>query len=245
MRKVDYYGLGVGLLGGPISLALGSTTGAAVCAVAGIALIVMGRLKNEEEGDERGGASIFHGIIPSTVEVPDLVAASSPSAHPDIALVWELTDDQKRALKLIGDLDKTILVHNRSGQYIYNVQIGSLRLSDEMLFEQLNEIAPNDKRLAIGRWNGTSTSLLSYIFFFGDDANERQGEQLGWRKRKSHNRGISGWVWDIPMTLSYESPVGTKWKDCFEFHYDPGDVSTFTKRQSAAEIQGSRNSASA
>lgn len=150
--------------------------------------------------------------------------------QPDVALVWESTDDQTRALKFTGDLDKTIAIHNRSERYVYNVQIAPLLLAQEIVFESIKEIGPNDKKFALGRWEGMSTLLHSYIYFFGDDGNERWGEQIGWRKRKPHNRGMAEWAWDIPMALSYESPVGTPWKGYFEFHYDPSEESSFTKR---------------
>lgn len=149
--------------------------------------------------------------------------------QPDIALVWDWTEDQKQAHSLIGYTDKNIFIHNRSGQCVYNVQIGPINLKQKMTFDLINEITSSDKHVALARWDGTSSLTTEYAHFFCNQHNAQLAFDNKWIFDKVHQRGVNSQLYKIPMTVFYESN-GVKWKSDFEFVYDIGDESMFQKK---------------
>jgi hypothetical protein len=153
-------------------------------------------------------------------EMGEALAREKEVPGPDVALVWDWTEDQRKTVKNIDLLtEKHILIHNRSEHYVYNVEIAPIRLQREMLFDKINEIAPGAKHLAIARWDGRSSETTNYIYFFDDNEMEEAGRR-GWVHQKAHNRGISDCFLRIPMSVTYEWPVGTKWTRGYDFDYD-------------------------
>ena len=151
--------------------------------------------------------------------------------QPDVALVWNWSEDQSNAKDLFGlsETDKSILVHNRSGQYIYNVQIEPIVLRQTLTFDTINEIAPGTQNLALGRWDNQSSLQTNYVHFFGNNANEQEASNKGWVHKKLHNRGLSDLFLKVPMAIQYQSGR-TTWRCEFDFDYDIGDDSLFCRR---------------
>lgn len=156
------------------------------------------------------------------------VSVLAVASEPDVALVWDWPEDQRKAKSLLGYTEKSILVHNRSGQYIYNVTIDPIKLERELTFDAINEIAPGKEHVALGRWNGKSSLTTNYIYFFGREQDERVLLERGWIQKKLHP-GISDVVIKIPMVIGYVAG-GSYWKCEFEFNYDPGDESCFVRK---------------
>jgi hypothetical protein len=100
--------------------------------------------------------------------------------QPDVTLVLDWTEDQKQTHSLMGRTEKNIFVHNRSAQFVYNVQIEPIKLSQEMTFDLINEIPSADKHLVLARWNGKSSLTTEYVYFFWQSTQCREGirEQL-------------------------------------------------------------------
>jgi hypothetical protein len=150
-------------------------------------------------------------------------------AQPDVALVWDWPEDERMRKALSGDSERDILVHNRSNQFVYNVQIETVPLRNGLTFEIIPEIPPNTQCKAVGRWNDKSSLTSNYGYFFvgGED----EAEEKGWICQKLHNRGASDSYYKIPMAISYESG-GVRWKFDFEFTYDLGwhEPTFFTKK---------------
>ena len=156
--------------------------------------------------------------------------SSSSGPIPDVALVWDWPDEVKRNGGVLGMArEKDILIHNRSDQYVYNVQVESVKLHQELSFDLINEIAPREQHRALGRWNGKSSLTTSYVYFFGNGENEKQMSEKGWVYKKTHNRGLSELFVKIPMAITYESQAA-KWRCEFEFIYDIGDESLFVRK---------------
>lgn len=149
--------------------------------------------------------------------------------QPDVALVWGWPTDQTAASSLTGRTEKDILVENRSGTYLYNVQVEPVDLHQQLSFDLINEIAPGKQHLALGRWNGRSSIQTEYVYFFGNGDNEKQMLANGWVYKKTHNRGLSDSFIKVPMVVTYESSA-QQWKCEFDFIYDPGDESLFTRK---------------
>jgi hypothetical protein len=104
--------------------------------------------------------------------------------QPDVALVWDWPEDQRKAEKLM-------IVHNRSDQYVYNIKIAPIKLSQEMTFNDISEIGPGSQHLTVARWDGRSSVTTNYVYFFGKEENEKEASSRGWVHRKLHNSGIS------------------------------------------------------
>ena len=153
------------------------------------------------------------------------LAEIARNQQPDVSLVWDWSEDQKKFKA--SDTEKIILVENRSGRHIYNVQIEPVKLAQELAFDLINEIAPGKSHIARGRWDGKSSETANYVFFFGN--NEQQAVDNGWVFKKTHNRGLSDAFMKIPMAVRYESD-GAKWRTEFEFIYDIGDESLFLRK---------------
>jgi len=145
--------------------------------------------------------------------------------QPDVALVWDWSEDQKKIKA--SDTEKIILIENRSDRYIYNVQIEPVKLSQQLAFDLINEIAPGKQHAALGRWNGKSSGQTNYLYFFAN--NEQAAVNNGWVFKKLQPQGLSDSFMKIPMRLTYESG-GAKWQCDFEFIYDIGDESLFLKK---------------
>jgi hypothetical protein len=150
--------------------------------------------------------------------------------QPDVGLMWDWPASERETKSLMGYTEKLIIVENRSDGFIYNVQIESIKLYQELSFDLINEIAPKKEHVALGRWNGRSSVQTNYIYFFGKEENEKEMSNKGWVFKKVHNRGLSDAFLLIPMALTYESKNGLRWRTEFEFIYDPGDGSLFTKK---------------
>ena len=150
--------------------------------------------------------------------------------QPDVGLVWDWPENERSAKQPMGYSEKSILVQNRSDGYIYNIQIEPIHLKQELVFDLINEIAPQQQHVSRGRWDGKSTDQTHYIYFFS--ANEKEIVDKKWMYEKVHNRGFSDKFSRIPMALTYES-AGMKWRAEFDFNYDPGDESCFVKKSSS------------
>lgn len=155
--------------------------------------------------------------------------------QPDVALVWDwgVSETERQIKQAHGYTEKDILIHNRSSQYIYNVQIQPIRLTPELVFDPINDVAPNGQHLARGRWDGRSTETKNYIYYFA--VVEQEIVDKGWMHQKLHNRGISDKFSKVPMTVTYES-TGVKWQYDFEFNYDPGGDETCFVRLSGQRL---------
>lgn len=149
--------------------------------------------------------------------------------QPDVAIIWDWPADEKMAKSLIGGTEKFILVENRSDRYVYNVQIDSVKLHQELVFDLINEIAPAKQHAALGRWDGRSSEQTNYIYFFGNGDNEKKMLTNRWIYKKIHNRGISDSFIKVPMAVTYGSS-GIKWRCEFDFVYAPGDESLFVRK---------------
>lgn len=114
-----------------------------------------------------------------------LLAERDRTQQPDVALVWDWSEDQKRIRA--SDIEKIILIENRSNQYIYNVQIEPVKLTQQLTFDLINEIAPRKQHAALGRWNGMSSAHNNYVYFFGN--NEQAALDNGWIFKKVHPTG--------------------------------------------------------
>ena len=148
--------------------------------------------------------------------------------QPDIALVWDWPEDQRKTKILTSGTEKSILIANRSDRCIYNVQIESVLLHQTLSFDLINEIKPNTEHVALARWNGRSSAQTNYIYFFSKEENEKELVAKGWRCKKTHNRGFSETFDKIPMALTYDAN-DTKWRCEFEFIYDV-EESLFIKK---------------
>lgn len=148
--------------------------------------------------------------------------------QPDVALVWDWTDDHKKLLDHT-DVAKQILVHNRSGEWAYNVQIDPVRLADTMTFELINEIPPGEQHLALGRWSGRSSLTSGYQYFFCAKINEDIAFKKKWHYTKLHQHGLSPTFLKIPMRVTYEGSSHRAWESKWEFIYDVGGESLFER----------------
>ncbi|HEY5176500.1 MAG TPA: hypothetical protein VII95_13135 [Terriglobales bacterium] len=154
--------------------------------------------------------------------------------QPDVALVWDLTKDATKVKSWFG---KSIIVHNRGDQYVYNVRIDPIPLRNPLTFDVINEIAPKSEEPAVGRWNAgsetRSTATDGYNQYIM--ANSEGLDEKGWTKKKSHNRGISPTFMEIPMAANFESQ-NTTWKIEFDWHYDPPDDDSYFSRKGGYKV---------
>jgi hypothetical protein len=155
---------------------------------------------------------------------------SGDPEQPDVALVWDWPKDRRKRNTLLGGTEKSIIVHNRSTEYIYNVQIEPIKLNQELIFDPINEIGGRKERVASGRWNGRSSLTTNYSDFFENEQNDAELLRKGWKQKKPHNRGIYDSFLLIPMVLTFESRG--KWRIEFDFYYEFGGESEFRKRVS-------------
>jgi hypothetical protein len=135
----------------------------------------------------------------------------SKGEKPDIALVWDWTEDQKKMHDTGSTLNKHILVHNRSGEWVYNIRIHPIKLGREMTFDGINEIEPGKLHATLARWENASSLTVDYARFFAAPINEQAAQKKNWHYTKLHNRGLSNYFLKIPMRISYESSK-RKWE---------------------------------
>jgi len=159
------------------------------------------------------------------------------SEQPDLALVWDWPEDN-RPLSGASDFSKSILVHNRSEKWIYNVEIHPIKLSQEMTFEMINEVEPQKQHLALARWGVKSSMTTQYIYFFGSDDNERAAMKRKWIFKKVHNRGLSDVFLKIPMRITYEADKRL-WESRWTFIFDVGSESLFERVRDAGSRRDS------
>jgi hypothetical protein len=157
----------------------------------------------------------------------DLKAETEKSRQPDVALMWEWLPNEKALNDANERTEKRILIHNRSSEYVYNVQLSPIPLGSGLVFDPIPEIEPNQQHLTVGRWDDCSSDTTKYVYFFGK--HESEAMQKGLYVRKPHNRGLSDAWYKVPMSVTYESPIGKTWETSFEFTYDPGDETYFKK----------------
>ena len=159
-----------------------------------------------------------------------------PADQPDVALVWDWTPDQRKASSLRDSyMSKVILVHNRSNEWVYNVQISLIELAEKMTFDVITEVKPGDEVPALGRWgNGKSTIDTNYIYYFSIEKNEEMAAKKKWTNKKQHARGLSEFYTKIPMRLSYETNKRA-WEWRCHFIFD-GDVETMFEKTSSRRI---------
>ena len=150
--------------------------------------------------------------------------------QPDVALVWDLQEDEKKLRKPMDTLySKSILVHNRSDEWVYNVQIHPVKLDQEMTFEMINEIEPQKQHAALAHWDGRSSLLTDYVYFFAKEENERAAAEKKMIHKKVHNRGLSDEFLRIPMRVTYDAN-NRSWECEYVFIYDVGLESMFEKK---------------
>ena len=162
-----------------------------------------------------------------------LVTERDRIIQPDVVLVWGWTEAQRMMRELNRDPDKDILVHNRSEQFIYNVQIEKVSLRDGLVFDPISDIPPDTLYRAVGRWNEKSSLTSNYAYFFV--GGEEEAESKGLICKKTHNRGLSDSYYKIPMVVTYESR-GIKWQWEFDFIYDVGGEETRFNKKSGKRL---------
>lgn len=156
----------------------------------------------------------------------DLQAERDRFQQPDVSLSWNWPINERQHQRFLGGTEKQILVHNRSKEYVYNVQLHPIELGQGLTFDVINEIAPDAQLPAVGRWDDSSSLSKNYVYFFA--RTEEEGTGKGWYQPKPHNRGLSYSWFKIPMVLTYQSH-GITWEARFEFVYDVGEESCFTR----------------
>jgi hypothetical protein len=163
----------------------------------------------------------------------DLKSERERTQQPDVALLWDWTDEQRAARTLSNHMEKSILVDNRSDHTISRIQVDSEPLRYPIQFDEINEILPQTSREAVGRWDmstmsGTQGSQSTTMDGYNHHIlmNSEDLEAKGWIKVKPHNRGMSGTFMEIPMSVTFGSQ-DAKWKIEFDFHYDPRDEDSY------------------
>ncbi len=163
---------------------------------------------------------------------------SDATEQPDVALVWDWTEEGKKVVESWRG-GKSIIVHNRSGHYVYNSRLDPIPLPNPMMFDAITEIAPTSEQPAVGRWNvgseSRSTATDGYNHYIV--ANSEEVDEKGWTKKKAHNRGISSTFMEIPMAVTFESQ-NTTWKIEFDWHYDPADDDSYFIRKHGYKVSG-------
>jgi hypothetical protein len=114
---------------------------------------------------------------------------------------------------------KGILLHNRHDKWVYHLQLDPVELYQTLTFEPVNEVGPGKWRLVVGRWNGRSSATTEYVYFFTDNENEIVATSKGWKRPKSHNRGLSPYLLRVPMRLRFQTSEGS-WEKTFTLIYD-------------------------
>jgi hypothetical protein len=148
--------------------------------------------------------------------------------QPDIALVWDWTEDQKR-MRGLSETEKTILVHNRSPhEWIYKVQVDPIVLAQKLEFDGINEIAPGKLHETLGRWNNSNSLTRNIAEFFSAPINEQEAQRKGWHYTKTHNRGMSPYFLKIPVRVTYKAK-NKEWEHKTTFVFDIG-LDTFFER---------------
>jgi hypothetical protein len=155
--------------------------------------------------------------------------AMSAGPAPDVALVWDWTEDQKK-MRGLSETGKTILVHNRSPhQWIYNVQIHPIEMGQKLEFERINEIAPGKLHEILARWGNSSSLTRDIAEFFTAPINEREAQRKGWHYTKMHNRGLSPYFLKIPVRVTYKDKNNKEWEHKTTFVFDIGLESFFER----------------
>jgi hypothetical protein len=163
----------------------------------------------------------------------DIATERSKTLQPELGLVWGWPERYRNNMQQFErGSERFILVHNRSTDYMHNIQVQPIVLESRVEFDLIPEIAPSMTAEAVGRWDSrnnpgqkNSSFTTNFVYFFAD--NEAKGTELGWYQRKPHNRGLADVWWKVPITVSYQAR-GTAWESTFEFTYDTGDESWFS-----------------
>jgi hypothetical protein len=157
---------------------------------------------------------------------------------PDVALVWDWTPEEKGRQSFLGNTEKSIFVDNRNDQTIGRVCIDPIPLHCSLTFDEINEIPPKSRGLAVGRWNiaseNKSTTIDGYHQYmqtFDDGLQEK-----GWEKKKPHNRGMSSTFAKIPMAVIFDWQNAT-WKVKFSWHYDARDDEIYFDRGRTKKVR--------
>lgn len=153
--------------------------------------------------------------------------------QPEVGLVWAFPERYGGSVGVLErGSEKFIVVHNRSSEYIHNIQVQPIILDSRVEFDFIPVIAPSKTAEAVGRWDSkgspgqkNSSLTTNYAYFFAD--NEETGSKLGWYQEKPHDRGITNAWWKVPITVSYQWR-GVTWQTVFEFTYDIGEESWFS-----------------
>ena len=153
--------------------------------------------------------------------------------QPEVGLVWGWPERYRNNMEQFErGSEKFILVHNRSTDYIHNIQVQPIVMDTRVEFDFIPEIAPSKMEEAIGRWDSktnpgqkNSSLTTNYVYFFAD--NEERGVKSGWYQAKPHNRGLTDVWWKVPITVAYQSR-GVNWQSTFEFTYDFAEGSCFS-----------------
>jgi hypothetical protein len=159
--------------------------------------------------------------------------------QPDVAIVWDWTNEEKGMLLFLGSKKKSILVDNRSDQHVYRVNVQPIPVPQHcpMNFDEINEIAPRSQCVVVGRWavgsEVRSTATDGYNQYIA--ANSEGLTERGWIKKKTHSRGIGNIFVEIPMTATFETHNAT-WKIEFDWHYSPGDDDTCFVRRGGGRV---------
>jgi hypothetical protein len=109
----------------------------------------------------------FYGcsFILIVVALVGLRRSNKNQTQPDVALEWEYIRDEGRIQELMGKPEKHIVVHNRSGDYIYNVQIEPVQLDDEVNSIWLEKLALTPKRWSWGAGIKTRAPRKQHLSF--------------------------------------------------------------------------------
>lgn len=153
--------------------------------------------------------------------------------RPDLALVWDASPEAKTVASRNWESAKVFVMHNRSSEWIHNAEVHPIGLADEMTFDKVNEIGPNEKIHVVARWNGKSSIDTQLAMFLCEGKNELAARKRGWQITKDHNRGISPTYLKIPMRITYNAK-DRAWQAKFNLHYDPGggsEIETLAKRR--------------
>ena len=162
--------------------------------------------------------------------------------QPDVALVWDWTDEEKGTLSFLGSKEKSILINNRSDYTISRIRVDTEALRCPIRFDEINEILPRTSRVAVGRWevpmlNGRKESQSTATDGYNHHVvvNLEDLEVKGWIKTKPHNRGMSSTFIEIPMSVTFESQ-NMEWRIDFDLHYDPQDDDSYFIRKRGRRV---------
>src|SRR5882672_3643983 len=196
-----------------------SPFGYLVAAILSVAFVVQWLIQKDENNANEFSFGLSVVDFRSERPVPVTITAT---AQPDVSLIWDWPEAERAQKRAAGLTEKHILLHNRSNEYVYNIRIQPIRLSQELVFDEINEIAPRQQYPVLARWDGRSSQTTNYIYYFaGNEEEARKRGMIVERKGRLDN-----FFFAIPIVLTYEAGKAV-WETICEFRYDPGEDSSF------------------